>query len=112
MLVGAEICLHDPYQILNIVTFRIIGENERTHYIYTHKQDCIDQNSKHLHQIIDMIAILLSAFKYINTHLYIVKMIVHKPKKNSKQAYQTSIIYIRKILHFPYETITNKNKSV
>lgn len=41
-------------------------------------------------------------------------MIVHKPKKNKncKQAYQTSIIYIRKILHFPYETITNKNKSV
>lgn len=59
-----------------------------------------------------MIAILLSVFKYINTHLYIVKMIVHKPKKNCKQAYQTSIIYIRKILHFSYETITNKNKSV
>lgn len=30
-----------------------------------------------------MIAILLSAFKYINTHLYIVKMIVHKPKKTA-----------------------------
>lgn len=61
-----------------------------------------------------MITILLSVFKYINTHLYIVKIMVHKPKKkrkNCKQAYQTSIIYIRKILHF-YETITNKNKSV
>lgn len=34
-------------------------------------------------------------------------MIVHKPKKNCKQAYQTSIIYIRKILHF---FILNNNK--
>ena len=45
-------------------------------------------------------------------------MIVHKSektkqkKKNCKQAYQTGIIYTRKILHFLYETITNKNTSV
>lgn len=56
-----------------------------------------------------MVPILLSVFKYINTHLHIVKIILHKPKKNSKQAYQTSIIYIIKILHFSYETMT-KNK--
>lgn len=56
-----------------------------------------------------MIVILLGVFKCINTHLYTVKI---KPKKNFKQAYQTSIIYIRKILHFSYETMTNKNKSV
>lgn len=43
-------------------------------------------------------------------------MIVLKAKKqqqkNCKQAYQTGIIYTRKILHFSYETKTNKNKSV
>lgn len=55
--------------------------------------------------------ILLSVFKSINTHLYIVKMILHTPKK-CKQAYQTNIIYIRKILHFSYETITNKNNNL
>lgn len=43
-------------------------------------------------------AVLLSAFKYINTHLYIVKMIVHKPKKKTankltKQALFTSEKY-------------------
>lgn len=62
--------------------------------------------------------ILLSAFKYKRKIAYaVLKMIVHKAKKkkrerNCKQAYQTGVIYTRKILHFVYETITNKNKSV
>lgn len=34
---------------------------------------------------------------------------LYKPKNNSKQAYQKSIIYIRKILHFSYETTANKD---
>lgn len=62
-------------------------------------------------------AILLSAFKYKRKIAYaVLKMIVHKAKKggekNCKQAYQTGIIYTRKILHFSSQTITNKNKSV
>lgn len=64
---------------------------------------------------IHIFAILLSAFKYKHKIAYaVLKMIVHKAKK--KRKLQTSLsnrhIYTRKILHFSYETITNKKKSV